>query len=125
MTISDEERRAVALRLRSAKYGWHSWERALYDALGVDTETAGLDMLDRLADLIEPGERACHYYDSETNRCGCYDTRLVDRDALLELADEIDNPLRQAVWNQTPGVRREHIMSRYARRIRGALGVER
>lgn len=49
---------------------------------------------------------------------------ICDRDALLALADEIDNPLRQAVWNQTPGVRREHIMSRYARRIREALGVQ-
>lgn len=33
-----------------------------------------------------PGERACYYYDSETNRCGCYDTRLVDRERLLAIA---------------------------------------
>lgn len=37
-------------------------------------------------DLIEPSERACYYYDSETNRCGCYDTRLVDRERLLAIA---------------------------------------
>lgn len=49
---------------------------------------------------------------------------MPDVEALTALADEIDNPLRQAVWNQTPGVRREHIMSRYARRIREALGVQ-
>ena len=65
---TDDELREVALRLRGAKYGWRSWERALYDALGVDTETAGLDMLDSLADLIEPS---------------------CDRDALLALADEL------------------------------------
>lgn len=50
-------------------------------------------------------------------------TRKFDRDALLELADEMSHPIRQAVWNQTAGVRREHIMAEYARRIREALGV--
>ena len=45
-----------------------------------------------------------------------------DRDALLALADEMDHPIRQAVWNQTTGVRREHIMAEYARRIREACG---
>lgn len=47
-----------------------------------------------------------------------------DRDALLALADEMDHPIRQAVWNQTAGVRREHIMAEYARRIREACGEE-
>ena len=46
-----------------------------------------------------------------------------DRDALLELAGEMDHPIKQAVWNQTAGVRREHVMAEYARRIREALGV--
>lgn len=49
--------------------------------------------------------------------------RAVDRDALLALADEMDHPIKQAVWNQTAGVRREHVMAEYARRIREALGV--
>lgn len=58
--VANDERRDVARRLRGARYGWHSWERALYDALGVNTETAGLDMLGRLSDLIEPEpERTC------------------------------------------------------------------
>lgn len=51
---TDTECRDVARRLRGAKYGRHSWERALYDALGVDLETVGLDMLDHLADIIDP-----------------------------------------------------------------------
>ena len=49
--------------------------------------------------------------------------RPVDREALLELADEMGHPIKQAVWNQTAGVRREHIMAEYARRIREALGA--
>ena len=47
-----------------------------------------------------------------------------DRDALLALAEEMGHPIKQAIWNQTAGVRREHIMAEYARRIREALGVE-
>ena len=47
---------------------------------------------------------------------------IVDREALLALADEMGHPIKQAVWNQTAGVRREHIMAEYARRIREACG---
>lgn len=56
-------------------------------------------------------------------RATAYTVRAVDREALLALADEMDHPIRQAVWNQTAGVRREHIMAEYARHIREALGV--
>lgn len=49
--------------------------------------------------------------------------RPVDREALLALAEEMDHPIRQAAWNQTAGVRREHIMAEYSRRIREACGV--
>ena len=52
-----------------------------------------------------------------------YTVRAVYREALLALADEMDHPIKQAVWNQTAGVRREHIMAEYARRIREACGV--
>ena len=47
---------------------------------------------------------------------------MPDVAALLALADEMGHPIRQAVWNQTAGVRREHIMAEYARRIREACG---
>ena len=47
-----------------------------------------------------------------------------DRDALLALAEEMGHPIKQAVWNQTAGVRREHIMAEYARRIREACGEQ-
>lgn len=70
----------------------------------------------RMADLIDP--------DCEDGRYeGLRTVRPVDRDALLALADEMDHPIKQAVWNQTAGVRREHIMAEYARRIREALGL--
>lgn len=75
---SDEERREVALSLRAAKYGRHSWERALYDAIGADLETAGNDMLDRLADLIEPEpertSRNVYHNDSwfQCSECGAF-----------------------------------------------------
>ncbi len=93
-----DERREVARRLREirpCKSGHIEWWK-IAQALGLK-ESAGWfgwekfepDSVNRLADLIEPSERTCHYYDSETNRCGCYDTRLVDRDALLALADTV------------------------------------
>lgn len=53
--ISDTERREVARRLRNeAKFDWCIWVGSLRDALGVDGETSGQDILNRLADLIEP-----------------------------------------------------------------------
>lgn len=69
---------------------------------------------------FDSDELPCDGYDEDI--CSLYEP-MPDVESLLELADEMDNPLRQAVWNQTPGMRREHIMSRYARRIREALGV--
>lgn len=104
--VSTDERREVARRLRGAKYGWHSWERALYDALGVDTETAGLDMLDSLADLIEPS---------------------CDRDALLKLADTITEarnalPYKTVHWTDVVTINRS-MLDDIACRIREACGV--
>lgn len=68
-------------------------------------------------------------HDSYCRECGgafqrSFATEPCDRDALLEIAVELDHPIRQAVWNQSPGVRREHVMREYARRIREALGDE-
>ena len=113
--VTDEERREVARKLRAAK---RPSLMVLLDVLGVGGDGA----FARLADLIEP-PRQCPYYDSGRHRCSIHDVPTIDCDALLELADEMDHPIRQAVWNQTSGVRREHIMAEYARRIRKALGV--
>lgn len=51
---TNEERREVARKLRGEKCGFAGWVGAVYIALEVDGETAGCDMLDLLADLIEP-----------------------------------------------------------------------
>lgn len=103
-----DERREVARRLRSAKYGWRSWERALYDAIGCDLETAGSDMLDRLADLIDP------------NTDG--------RDALLALAGTLESEAEECgrLYVDTGEQEMAGEYTAYrdcARRIREALGV--
>ena len=60
----------------------------------------------RLADLIEPGDMS-H---------GCRDTVACDRDALLALADEIeDNDVTYCVSTQ-------YVLDSYARRIRECCG---
>lgn len=84
--------------------------RALYDALGVDTETAGLDMLDRLGYLIEPSGHGCVPGECPINVR--HDNDRIDRDALLELADDLEMPMRDGGYSK-----------RIASRIREALGV--
>lgn len=110
---TDDERREVAERLREFTKD-NQWpltvggnsstiRYAISDIVFGDKKYhSGVDLLDHLADLIEPS---------------------CDREALLALAEEMGHPIKQAVWNQTAGVRREHIMAEYARRIREALGV--
>lgn len=108
--VTDDERRRVAERLRcAAEQGQPYTQPTLACFVGADC----VDIWTRLADLIEPRDMS-H---------GCRDTVACDRDALLALADEMGHPIKSAVWNQTAGVRREHIMAEYARRIRKACGV--
>lgn len=106
---TDDERRRVAERIRMAD----ERDAAGFDCLIANAvrgyyfcktpcEDCHRRLLAELADLIEP---------------------TCDRATLLALAGEMDHPIRQAVWNQTAGVRREHIMSEYARRIREACEV--
>ena len=121
---TDDERREVAERLREFTKD-NQWpltvggnsstiRYAISDIVFGDKKYhSGVDLLDRLADLIEPSDMS-HV---------CRDTVACDREALLALADEMGHPIKQAVWNQTAGVRREHIMAEYARRIREACGV--
>ena len=105
--ISDAERREVARMLRELP-----GDSTYPDLIGVIADRDGwypaADAADRLADLIEPVERMCLYYDSDTNHCGCYDTRLIDREALLELAEEMTVE-KGDIW-------------RWSRRIREACG---
>ena len=146
--ITDDERREVARRLRGISRGvkfWGGVDPLHYVKKGVfgDVDRHGPnETIDRLADLIEPPacpSRAVRAYAEEVDwhtgesplvheLRGIADRMdrecaPVDRDALLALAGEMDHPIKQAVWNQTAGVRREHVMAEYARRIREAVGV--
>ena len=146
--VTDDERREVARRLRGLRPG--ACFDDVFEVLGVygpnpyESRVLSATWFARhLADLIEPScdrdtphkvaeEMFGKMRHSTKEEADAYDAILksksveihpADRDALLALADEMDHPIKQAVWNQTAGVRREHIMAEYARRIREALGV--
>ena len=102
--ITDEERREIAAKLRKVNpYRNQSYTvpynrytpaseylSELAGALGYSpkNDVSRLEFQSRLADLIEP-PRQCPYYHSDRHRCSAYDD-VVDRDALLALADEMD-----------------------------------
>ena len=113
---TDDERREVARTIR------HAWVNVpdrdpvrhhlrvlneIYEAVGIsDGKADAIDLFNRLADLIEP----------DTTKPGS-DTTKCDRDALLALADEMeDNDVTYSVSTQ-------YVLDDYARRIREALGV--
>ena len=134
--ITDEERRAVARRLRGLDYSdlQESLICAYLDALGIEGYEDWVSIAHLLADLIEPGEPKVKCvaevkFDGERLEQLAYDAAVeltgIDRDALLALADEMEEfgslPVRH------PGVRVLHDedFSRelgYARRIREACG---
>ena len=138
MTI-DEERREVARRLREdAKFGWCIWVGSLRDALGIDGETSGQDMLNRLADLIEPSEPKVRCVaeikvDGERLEKLAHDAAVeltgIDRGALLALAEEADKNAWYFVLDHDEDELRDRLdeaaedFSEMARRIREALGV--
>ena len=117
---TDDERRAVAARLREAASYYESMKRdvdfyPVESAIGLKPagETAYTpESVRSIADLIEPSTQ-CPYYHSDRHRCSAYDD-VVDRDALLALADELERPMRDSGYSK--GI---------AYRIREALGVER
>lgn len=119
---TDDERREVAARLRSLEVPSRverkertektaAWYELICSAVGGKKDPwFGVKALaDRLADLIEPGD---HIGDSD---------KMVDRDALLALADELEE---DACWEvQSPGVdNRAWMLKDVCDRIREALG---
>ena len=148
---TDEERREVARRLRGLDYSdlQESLICAYLDALGIEGYADWVGIAHRLADLIEPsipkdpGKAGLACVDafiremrhSTEEERGEYSAMLkkmsvelhpVDRDALLALADEMEEFGNLPVKH--PGIRVLHNddFSRelgYARRIREALGV--
>ena len=149
--ISDEERREVARKLRevnpyrnqSYTIPYHRYIPAaeylaeLAGALGYSpkNDVSRLEFQHRLADLIEPGEPKVKCVaevkvDGEQLEELVHDATVeltgIDRDALLALADEMEEFGNLPVKH--PGIRVLHNddFSRelgYARRIREALGV--
>ncbi|MDM8270559.1 hypothetical protein [Thermophilibacter provencensis] len=87
-----------------------------YAVFGDKKYHSGVDLLDRLADLIEPPTQ-CPYYHSDRHYCSVHDD-VVDRDALLALAEEMDD-LAEAWGGKYPTNR----VAAYARSIREACNV--
>ena len=111
---TDDERRRVAERLREKGirfYSPSSWD-ALGEALGIDGPRNSDAVCASLADLIEPGDMS-H---------GCRDTVACDREALLALADELD----EFAWKgkASDGWTASVVLTinRYTDRIREACG---
>lgn len=80
------------------------------------------ELIQRLADLIEPAP-SCEFWDAEEQECYSIRTaQPVDRDALLALAEEMQNQANSALlWNLR--FMDVQYLIYYARRIRKALGV--
>ena len=125
--ISDGDRRAVAARLRKA-IGLTEFAEALGFNWTDDSDWVWKDVSNLVADFIEPGEPkvkcvAEFKIDGERLEELVHDAAVeltgIDRDALLALADEMDE---RAPYGWYSGER--DALREYARRIREALGVE-
>lgn len=124
--VTDKQRREVARKLRELHpedkawwgiYGfdWYMFADSLFDAIGCND---GRNWTDYLADLIEPPARCPHYMFPccRTDAAGDY----IDRDALLKLADELeDSAIESSNWD-VPFLNVGEVM-RMAHRIRRAL----
>ena len=130
MMATDSERREVARRLREielSKGGYIEWWK-MAKALKLKQldgwfgwEKFDPDSAKRLADLIEPSESG---QNRDRNRDSVQKEspivqieRECDRDALLALADELEE------GDVTYLVSTQYVLDDYARRIREALGV--
>lgn len=129
---SDDERREVARMLRAVakKLGpnldAHEFAHYTADVLDVDESMTWYEMELRLADLIEPSEPKVRCVaevkvDGEQLEQLANDAAVeltgIDRDALLELADDVDADADNGMGGT--------FLRYYARRIREALGVGR
>ena len=107
---TDTERREVATRLRKV-IGLTEFAEAFGFNWTDDSDWGWKDVSNLVADLIEPAHD--HFVESDEK---------VDRDALLGLADEMDK------WALTCDHYDRKVspldVTKYARRIREALGVE-
>ena len=117
MTISDAERREVATRLRKA-IGLTEFAEALGFDWTDDSDWGWNDVSNLVADLIESSCDAAATHTDATATCDVSQCRRsdVDRDALLALADEMEE------GDVTYLVSTQYVLDEYARRIREACG---
>ena len=110
---TDDERREVAERLRAygKEFGDPTWRElcnvVFWDEDSYPTAVRKLHLIDRLADLIDPGDTSP----------SCRDTVACDREALLALAEECDEMRDDGCSIGS------YEVYRIAHRIREALGV--
>ena len=119
MMPTDDDRREVAARLRKT-IGLTEFAEALGFSWTDDSDWGWKDVSNLVADLIEP-PRQCPCYDSGRHRCSIHDVPTIDRDALLALADEME---QKADENRLTGMMSIGRARSWADRIREALGVE-
>lgn len=122
--VTDDERREVARRLRELEVCEFDGEfidcGEVENALGLVSDDGAwyeAEGVTRLADLIEP-PRQCPCYDSGRHWCSIHDVPIIDRDALLALADDLDRMGDGSMYD--PCISDEYGI---ARRIREILGV--
>ena len=119
---TDDERREVARSLRELDYSdlQESLICAYLDALGIKGYEDWVGIAHRLADLIEPSGHECVPGECPLNVR--HDSDFIDREALLALADELEE---DACWEvQTPGdTSGAWRLKDACDRIREALGV--
>lgn len=121
--VTDDEKREVARTLRAIDGCIKNWSgvdvrwyisKAAFGDVYLHSQH---DLLDRLADLIWPPLQ-CPHYRSDRHYCSIHDVPTIDREALLALADEMDE---RAPYGWYSGER--DALREYACRIREALGV--
>ena len=113
--VTDDERRRVAAELR----GLDRLEYSMLDVVDATGERYLPNFPSRLADLIEPPAKLYDSPDSSNIEADMGREPVVDREALLELADHMET----YGLGECMAVSMQVALDEYARRIREACGA--